>query len=193
MNSSWEEIIPKLKKNSEYQAIFDRLYKDGITEDNIKNAIVTFEHSLVTPNSRFDKFLMGDKNALNSEEKQGYDLFKEYGCVSCHQGVNIGGNLFQNFGVIGDYFKDRGNLTKADLGLFNVTGKEEDCYFFKVPSLRNISLTPPYFHDGSAKTLEQAVRVMGKYQLGRQLSQNDTDLIIKFLNTLNGEYQGKGL
>lgn len=193
MASNWSEIISKLKKSSEYSSLFNQLYSDGITSDNIKNAIATFERALTTPNSRFDQFLKGNKNALDSEEKQGYELFKEYGCASCHQGVNIGGNLFQTFGVIGDYFKDRGNVTKADLGRFKVTGKEEDRYVFKVPSLRNVTLTSPYFHDGSAKTLDQAVKVMGKYQLGRQLSQEDTDSIIKFLNTLNGEYQGKPL
>lgn len=101
--------------------------------------------------------------------------------------------MFQEFGVMGDYFADRGNITKADLGRFNVTKDEQDRYVFKVPSLRNIALTSPYFHDGSAKTLEEAVAVMAKYQLGRQLSQKDSDLIIKFLNTLNGEYKGKAL
>ncbi|MGK7871868.1 MAG: cytochrome-c peroxidase [Xenococcaceae cyanobacterium] len=193
MGSNWPEVVSKLKQSSEYVSMFSQLYKDGINSDNIKDAIATFERSLYTPNSRFDKFLRGDKNALTSSEKEGYRRFKAYGCASCHQGVNIGGNLFQTFGLLGDYFKDRGNVTKEDLGRFNVTGDERDRHVFKVPSLRNVVLTPPYFHDGSAATLEEAVTTMGKYQLGRHLSARDTDLIIKFLNTLTGEYEGKPL
>lgn len=194
MASNWSQIVSKLGKSSQYRAAFKRLYKDGITEKNIKDAIVTFEKSLYTPNSPFDKFLRGDKNALTKEEQDGYRRFKEYGCVSCHQGINVGGNMFQTFGLMGDYFQERNQeMTKADLGRFNVTGKESDRHVFKVPSLRNITLTFPYFHDGSAQNLEEAVATMGKYQLGRQLSSQDIDLIVKFLNTLTGEYQGKPL
>lgn len=193
MGSSWPEIIGKLDKSTEYVATFKKLYSDGIQKQNIKDAIASFERSLSTPNSRFDKFLRGDTNALTNQEKEGYRLFKENGCVSCHQGVNLGGNMYQKFGVMGDYFADRGNVTKGDFGRFNVTKDEQDRYAFKVPSLRNVALTSPYFHDGSAKTLEEAVAVMAKYQLGRQLSPKDSDLIIKFLTTVNGEYQGKAL
>lgn len=193
MGSSWSEIVSKLYKSPEYVATFKQLYSDGIQAENIKDAIASFERSLSTPNSRFDKFIRGNNNALTNEEKEGYRLFKENGCASCHQGVNLGGNMFQKFGVMGDYFATRGNITKTDFGRFNVTQDEQDRYAFKVPSLRNVALTSPYFHDGTAKTLEDAVAVMAKYQLGRQLSQKDSDLIIKFLNTLNGEYQGKAL
>lgn len=157
------------------------------------DAIATFERALITPNSRFDKFLRGDVSAITAEEKEGYRRFKNYGCVSCHQGVNLGGNLFQKFGIMGNYFSARGKITQADLGRFNVTGDEEDRYVFKVPSLRNITLTAPYFHDGSAGTLEEAIAIMAKYQLGRELSKETIDFIIKFLTTLNGEYQGKPL
>jgi cytochrome c peroxidase len=193
---SWLEVVNKLKQSSEYVSWFKQLYSDGITHDNIdniKDAIATFERSLYTPNSRFDQFLRGEQNALTEEEKEGYHRFKSYGCVSCHQGMLLGGNMFQSFGLHGDYFRDRGNVTKADLGRFNVTGDERDRYVFKVPSLRNVVLTSPYFHDGSAATLEEAIKVMAKYQLGRQLPQTDIDLIIKFLNTLTGEYKGKPL
>ncbi|WP_293097607.1 cytochrome-c peroxidase [Moorena sp. SIOASIH] len=193
MGSNWQEILSKLKQSPEYVSLFSQLYKDGINSDNIKDAIATFERSLYTPNSRFDQFLHGHKNALSSSEQEGYRLFKAYGCVSCHQGVNVGSNMFQAFGLFGDYFKDRGKLTKADLGRFNVTGNERDRYVFKVPSLRNVALTSPYFHDGSAETLEEAVTIMGKYELGRPLSPNDIGLIVKFLKTLTGEYQGKPL
>lgn len=193
MASSWDEVIGKLKRSPFYNKTFGQIYNDGITSENIADAIATFERSLITPNSRFDKFLRGDVSAITAEEKEGYRRFKNYGCVSCHQGVNLGGNLFQKFGIMGSYFSDRGNITEADFGRFNVTGKAEDLYVFKVPSLRNITLTAPYFHDGSAETLEQAIAIMAKYQLGRELSKETIDFIIKFLTTLTGEYQGKPL
>jgi cytochrome c peroxidase len=120
MGSNWPEIIEKLKQSSEYTAQFKKLYGDGITSDNIKNALATFERSLNTPNSRFDRYLNGDKTALTADELKGYKLFQDNGCVSCHQGVLLGGNLYQKFGVFGDYFKDRGNITEADYGRFNV-------------------------------------------------------------------------
>lgn len=189
MASSWPQVIATLKQ-SDYNQRFKTLYADGVTADNIKDAIATFEHSLYTPNSRFDQFLRGDQKVLTAKEKAGYQKFKDLGCVSCHQGVLLGGNMFQKFGVFGDYFHDRGNETKADLGRYNVTGKEEDRYAFKVPSLRNITLTPPYFHDGSAETLDEAVKVMIKYQLGREADPKDADLILQFLNTLTGNIQG---
>jgi cytochrome c peroxidase len=193
MGGKWEEIIPMLRSSPDYVKAFAKAYADGITKDNVRDAIATFEESLYTPNSRFDQFLRGKSNALTQEEKEGYNLFKEYGCVSCHQGINVGGNMFQKFGVMGDYFADRGNVTKADLGRFNVTGQEKDRYVFRVPSLRNVELTSPYFHDGTAETLEQSVNVMVKYQLGRSLKSEQINLIIQFLKTLTGEYQGKPL
>lgn len=193
MGSNWTEIISKLNQSPDYIAAFNELYADGIQSRNVKDAIATFERSLSTPNSRFDKFLRGDNGILTNEEKEGYRLFKSYGCASCHQGINVGGNLFQKFGVMGDYFADRGNVTKADLGRFNVTGDPTDRYVFKVPSLRNVALTPPYFHDGSAARLEEAVAVMGRYQLGRRLSPEEVDRIVRFLKTLSGEYKGKAL
>ncbi|NND48652.1 MAG: cytochrome B6, partial [Rhizobiales bacterium] len=120
MGSNWREVIPKLEADPEYFASFKMVYPGGITADNVKDAIATFERSLITPNSRFDRFLRGEVNALSSEEQSGYQMFKSYGCVACHQGVNIGGNMFQTFGVVGDYFNDRGEVGDADLGRFNV-------------------------------------------------------------------------
>jgi cytochrome c peroxidase len=190
MGSNWSEVVEKLQKSPQYPQEFQKVYPDGITSNNIKNAIAVFERSLVTPNSRFDRFLGGDNNALTAEEKRGYDKFKDFGCVSCHQGILLGGNLFQKFGLFGDYLKDRGNITESDYGRFNVTKKEEDRYTFKVPTLRNVELTAPYFHDGSAPTLETAVKVMVKYQLGREASTTDIDDIIKFLTTLTGKLEG---
>lgn len=192
-DNKWQDVLANIKTSPEYVEKFGKTYSDGITRENIKDAIATFERSLYTPNSRFDKFLRGNKNAITQEEKDGYHLFKSYGCVSCHQGVNVGGNMFQKFGIIGNYFTKRGGIIPSDMGLYNVTKKESDRYVFKVPSLRNVAITPPYLHDGSAETLETAIDIMGKYQLGHQLDQSQIDLIVKFLLTLTGEYQGKPL
>lgn len=192
-NTSWEELLPKLKKDAHYATEFARLYPAGIARASVLDAIATFERSLVTPNSRFDQYLRGRQDALSAEEKRGYAHFKNYGCVSCHQGMNIGGNLFQKIGIFKNYFAAPRAITPADLGRFTVTQDEADRHVFRVPSLRNVALTAPYFHDGSVKTLEQAVALMAENQLGRRLSPADIQLIVKFLRTLTGEYQGKPL
>jgi len=193
MASSWQQVIAYLEGSGPYGEAFEALYPERINENTVKNAIATFERSLYTPNARFDRYLRGDEGAITAEEKAGYKLFKTYGCVKCHQGMTVGGNHFDTFGVIGDYFADRGDITKEDFGRFNVTGDELDRFKFKVCSLRNVALTPPYFHDGSAATLEDAVTVMARYQLGRRVSEADVKLIVKFLSTLTGEYNGKRL
>lgn len=193
MGSSWEHVSAQLSSDSHYRKAFAAAYTDGVTIANIQHALQSYERTLITPNSRFDRYLKGDTDILTLQEKYGYQRFKQYGCIACHQGVNIGGNMFQKFGVMGDYFKARGNVTDADLGRFLVTGNENDRNVFKVPSLRNIALTAPYFHDGSAATLEQAVDVMFTYQLGRVASEQDKWLIVQFLKTLTGELAGKPL
>ena len=190
---SWSDIVKKLKQDSEYRTAFNKIYADGITENNIKNAIATFERSLYTPNSPFDKYLRGSDDAISFEAKEGYNLFKSYGCVTCHQGVLLGGNMFQTLGIFGNYFADRGNVVKADLGRYNVTKNELDRHVFKVPTLRNVALTAPYLHDGNAKTLDDVIKIMGKYQLGIDIPQKDVDLIMQFLIALTGEYEGKSL
>jgi cytochrome c peroxidase len=187
MGLSLEEAVRKISSDKFYEKEFVELFKSPTSAQNIASAIATYEKSLITSNSPFDRFLKGDKSALNSSATEGYNLFKSYGCVACHQGNNIGGNMFQRFGVMGDYFADRGNVTEADNGRYNVTKKESDRFVFKVPSLRNVALTAPYFHDGSAKTLEQAVRVMAKYQLGRTLNNKEIVYLVDFLNSLTGE------
>lgn len=193
MDSEWPAAIAKLSLDAYYKSEFAKIYRQGIQRASVKDAIATFERSLITPNSRFDRFLKGDRGAVTREETDGYERFKSYGCVACHQGVNVGGNMFERLGIMGDYFEDRGNITPADLGRFGVTGIENDTHVFKVPSLRNVARTAPYFHDGSATTLEQAVRIMGKYQLGIAIPDADIALIVKFLRTLTGEYKGKPL
>lgn len=187
-NTTWPEVVARLGQDPGYVSAFAKLYPDGITPDNIRDAISTFERSLITSDSRFDQYLRGDPTAINEREKAGYRLFKTYGCTACHQGANVGGNLFMKLGVFGDYFSDRGNVTPADLGRMNVTGDERDRHVFRVPSLRYVALTPPYFHDGSAETLEDAVRVMAKYRLGRKVLPEDIERIVAFLKTLAPEY-----
>lgn len=193
LGSTWEEIVARLVQVPEYQQSFRQLYADGLNAKSLKDTLTVYQESLYTPNSRFDQFLRGNKAALTAKEQAGYNLFKSYGCASCHQGMNAGGNLFQRFGVMGDYFADRGHVTQADLGRFNATQDQADRYVFRVPSLRNVAVTSPYFHDGSAQTLEQAVTIMGKYQLGRSLTETEVDQIAQFLRSLTGEYQGKRL
>jgi cytochrome c peroxidase len=155
----------------------------------VRRAIAVFERTLITIGSPLDRWLDGDASALTPAQKEGYALFKASGCVACHQGQNVGGNMYQRFGVFGDYFEDRGNVTEADYGRFNVTKQEQDRYVFRVPSLRNVALTAPYFHDGSAKTLEDAVGVMAKYQLGRELSEEKVSKLVAFLEALTGPEQ----
>ncbi|KTB67541.1 cytochrome B6 [Pseudomonas fluorescens] len=193
MGSDWKTVVQNLSAMPAYQAAFSQAYPDGVTAANVQNALATYERTLLTPNSRFDQYLLGNTEILTLQEKYGYQRFKDYGCIACHQGVNIGGNMFQKFGVMGDYFKARGNPVESDLGRYLLTKDEEDRHVFKVPSLRNVAVTAPYFHDASAKTLEEAVDVMFKYQLGRNPSQEDKDLIIQFLKTLTGEWAGKPL
>ena len=170
MGSSWAEVIPKLGRDGDYRREFTRIYKQGMTGETIVDAIATFERTLLTPNSPFDRFLRGDKEALNPLERSG----------------------LQRFGVMDSYLND-GAGRPADLGRFNVTALEKDRNVFKVPGLRNVEVTPPYFHDSSAETLEQAVIVMGRYQLGREFSGDDIKALVAFLRTLTGEWEGKRL
>jgi cytochrome c peroxidase len=183
---SWSKVEEKISQNPEYKKLFLQIYNSKPTEANIKNAIVEYEKSLVTPDSKFDKYLNGDESAITEEQKKGFELFNQLGCVSCHQGENLGGNMLQKFGFFGDYFADRGDINELDYGHFNVTKNPDDKFVFKVPSLRNVALTSPYFHDGSANTLEEAVSIMAKYQLGVELSKDDKKAIVAFLETLSG-------
>jgi len=194
MASNWQEVIGKLREDKDYQQDFSALY-GGITGEAIVDAIATYERTLLTPNSRFDRYLRGEKTALSEREIDGYNHFLEYGCASCHQGALLGGNMFQRFGVMGDYFSSReaSRAIPADLGRYNVTGRAKDRHVFKVPGLRNVAVTAPYFHNGSAATLEEAVVIMARFQLGRELSGDDVQAITAFLRTLTGEWEGKTL
>jgi cytochrome c peroxidase len=192
MAGTWDEATLRLVDDAAIRKAFDRLYADGLTPLNLREVVALYSLSLITPNSRFDKFLRGEI-ALRNDEQHGYDLFRDYGCISCHQGINVGGNMLQKFGVMRDYFAGRTDLTPADQGLFAKTGREEDRYVFRVPSLRNVALTAPYFHDGSRATLEDAITAMASYQLGREVNAEQAGQIAAFLRTLTGEFQGRPL
>lgn len=187
MAATWEDVLAKLQDDKDVVAQFRTLYNSAPTAAAIQNALAEFERSLITP-ARMDRWLLGEANVLTSQELEGYRLFRRHGCVACHQGENVGGNLFQRFGVMQDYFAGRKvDDDDPDLGRFRVTKREEDRFVFKVPSLRNVALTQPYFHDASAATLEEAVSKMGRYQLGIDLPPEDVQSIVLFLHALTGE------
>lgn len=191
-STSFDEIIVKLEKDRKFAAEFRKVYPDGLTEANITDAIEEFERTLITPDSRFDKWLRGDDSALTADELAGYQLFKEYDCATCHVGPNLGGQSYELMGLRKHYFEDRGlELTIEDNGRFKETQLERDRHRFKVPGLRNIEHTWPYYHDGTRLTLEDAVRDMGTYQSGVEMTQKEVDQVTAFLKTLTGEYQGQ--
>ncbi|SFS34803.1 cytochrome-c peroxidase [Lutibacter maritimus] len=181
-------VVERLSAIDEYNSLFAKVFptdKNPINYKNIQNAIGAFERTLVTP-SRFDEFINGDLNALTTDEKEGLKLFISTGCVACHSGNVLGGNIYQKFGVYDNYWKYT-KSTKIDEGKFEVTKNENDKYVFKSPSLRNIEKTYPYFHDGSVSDLKEAIRIMGKIQLNKDLSEKDLNSLISFLNSLTGE------
>lgn len=192
-DNDWETVVKTLSSDEKLRQEFNAAYQQGLSRKNIIDAIVEFEKTLGTPNSRFDRYLRNESDSLSEEEIKGYKLFKELGCISCHQGVNIGGNLFQKFGVFYNYIAERGNVNKSDFGRMNTTNRQMDKFVFKVPSLRNVAVTAPYLHDGSIETIEEAIEIMGKTQLGRTLSVDEILLIKAFLITLTGEYKNKPL
>ena len=189
MGSNWEQVLGKLSKDSKLVAQFEEVYPDGLTPDNIVSAIADFERSLVTIDSPFDRWLQGYESAISDKELRGYRLFKSYGCSSCHQGRNVGGNMFAYMGAMGDYFADRGKkIVEADMGRFNVTKDESDRHLFKVPSLRLAARQRYFFHDGTETKLADAIKIMGRYQLGREIPESDISDISAFLRSLVGTH-----
>jgi len=180
MGSNHKEAVKSIKRDHSYQKSFKKIYADGITIDNIADAISEFEKVLITVDAPFDLYLRGDKGAIDSEAKEGYRLFISKGCIICHHGINVGGNMYNKFGI----FKD---LNSSNLGHYNVTKRDEDRYLFKVPSLRNIDQTAPYMHSGEIKSLNKAVSFMAEYQLGRDMKDKEIEAIVKFLKTLTGK------
>jgi len=180
MGNRFEALVALLRRIPEYRRMFEMVYPDGITKANITDAIAEYEKTLITPDAPFDRFLRGDKEALSDKAKRGYALFKIKGCVICHNGVNIGGNLYGKFGIYEDV-----NTTNA--GKFSWSGRKQDIGVFKVPSLRNVALTAPYMHDGRYETLEDAVKFMAHFQLGKTLEDDEVDAIVAFLKSLTGK------
>jgi len=193
LDTSWDQIVAKLVSDPQYRSSFEAIFRDGVTASNVKSALAAFERTLITTDSPFDRWLKGDSAAMTGEQKAGYETFKAVGCVACHQGRNVGGNMLQRFGVFGDYFADRGDVTTADYGRFNVTHDEADRFVFRVPSLRSAARTAPYFHDGAAPALSRAVQVMARYQLGRRLTDEQVASIVAFIDALapRGEAGGE--
>ena len=191
-NKSFDEICEKLKGDAEFNKMFTAVYPDGITEKNITDAIQEFEKTLITPNSRFDQYLKGEQTAMNADEIEGFKLFKQYNCATCHVGENLGGKSYELLGVHVNYFEKRNTeLTEEDNGRYKQTQAERDRHRFKVPGLRNIALTAPYFHDGTKQTIEEAVQAMGEHESGVTLTEDENRKISAFLRTLTGEYKGK--
>lgn len=194
--ASFDEIVERLVQDKDFKAEFVKVYPEGLSEATITDAIAEYEKTLITPNSAFDRYLKGERNALTAEQIEGYALFKEYSCATCHAGENMGGLSYELMGQRANYFEDRdmnlkSGLTDADNGRWAQTKDERDRYRFKTPSLRNVALTWPYYHDGSVETLGEAISMMSKYQVGRNMPQADVQKVEKFLDALTGEYQGR--
>lgn len=192
-SKNWEEIIAKLEQDEDFKRRFLSVYPE-LSGYTITDAIAEFEKTLITPNSAFDRYLKGDQNALTKNQMNGYELFKQHKCDTCHTGTALGGQSFEYMGLYDDYFAARGTaLTDADQGRFAHTKDPADMHKFKVPTLRNVVLTAPYMHDARTDDLKEAVRIMLHYQSGKDLSEKDVSDIAEFLESLTGEYQGKPL
>lgn len=190
---TWDQICDRIKEDKDFVKTFTAVYPNGVTLENVTDAIAEYEKTLITPNSRFDKYLRGDMAAMTSEEIEGFNLAKANDCFTCHVGTNLGGQSFEYIGLYGDYLNDRGNIIKADNGRFNHTANNYDMHRFKTPTLRNIALTAPYMHDGTVKELKDVVAIMGKYQVKNGLTDDATNKITLYLGTLTGELNGQPL
>lgn len=181
-------LVDRLSEYPDYELRFAQAFpgtEGGLTYRNIQRALAAFERTLLTP-SRFDLYLVGDKNALNAQELEGMKTFIGYGCTSCHNGVTLGGHIFRKFGLNEDYWVHT-RSPRIDEGRAQITGEVEDKYVFKVASLRNVAETWPYFHDGSVETLNEAVRVMVQLQIGVEMADEDVTNLVAFLGSLTGE------
>lgn len=186
-----EQVVARLSADKALLREFAEAYpEEGLTPNTLTHAIAEFEKTLTTPDSRFDLYLRGDTGAITTEELAGYEAFKKNTCAACHTGVAMGGRSFEKLAIFGDYFADRSSeieYNSDDDGLKGFTGKDADLHRFKTPTLRNIALTAPYFHDGTMPTLEDAVRAMAKYETGKDISDEDVKSIVAFMGTLTGQ------
>lgn len=186
MGAQWDNVIERLSRDDELRSQFKTAFgSSDISEDRVVFAIARYEETLITP-APFDQYLNGDISAISSDARRGYEKFKTYGCASCHQGINVGGNLYQQFGAV----------QRVDIDTFSassatplISGRDEELKMVKVPSLRNIELTAPYFHGGKVKDLSTAVRIMGLSQIGKAIPNSDIVLIVEFLKSLTGDWQ----
>jgi cytochrome c peroxidase len=187
-NPSFDVAMARLKAIPGYARMFAKAFPDQadpVTPDNWGKAIGAYERTLVTP-SPFDAYLHGDDGALSADAKTGLQEFLQVGCAGCHNGAGVGGGMYQKFGLVEEYWKATGSAA-IDKGRFDVTKEPADMYVFKVPSLRNVAMTPPYFHDGSVSTLSQAVRIMARVQLGKTLDDEQVTHLVAFLDSLTGK------
>lgn len=186
-NPDYDAAMAKIKAIPGYAELFRKAFPgeaDPVTPENWGKAIGAYERTLVTPGP-FDAYLKGDENALSADVKAGLKEFMDTGCPACHKGPGVGGGMFQKFGLVEDYWKATGSVN-IDKGRFDVTHDPNDMYVFKVPVLRNVAHTPPYFHDGSVATLPEAVRIMARVQLGKKLMDEQVARIVAFLDALTG-------
>ena len=189
---SWDSIVAKFPEEDPFTVQFLAAFPEGLNQKTLTAAIAEFEKTLTTPNSRFDQYLKGKEDALTLQEKRGFELFQAHRCATCHVGMLMGGQSFEKMGLKADYFANRGGEVKtSDYGLFNTTKREYDKFRLKTPTLRNIALTPPYFHDGTQKTLNEAVESMLKYQTGTRMKPSELEDLTLFLHSLTGYYRGK--
>ena len=193
-DQTWEQICERLKEDASLVAEFQSIYPEGITQATVTDAIAEYEKTLITPNDRLDQMLKGDENALTEEEKKGLAAFMDNSCAVCHVGKTLGGQSFETLGIYEDYYaaREQSNpdivYNDDDKGLAGFTGDTADLHRFKVPGLRNISKTSPYFHDGTQATIEDAVRAMFRFELGvKEAPESDVASISAFLRTLDGE------
>jgi cytochrome c peroxidase len=188
--TSWPAIASRLGASAELRARFDAVFPDGVNAANARAALLAFERSLASPGAPFDRWLAGEAGALSEPARRGYEVFKSYGCVSCHQGALVGGNLFARLGVMRPYPGGNTGDPSSDRGRVELTGLELDRHVYRVPSLRNVALTAPYLHDGSLPALPMVVGVMASYQLGRSLADDQIDDVVAFLASLTGTSPG---
>ena len=193
-SKGWDLILAKLRLDEPLTNEYREAFGTGTwTEENATAALAEYQKTLITPDSRFDQWLKGRDDVLTAEELKGYQRFKDYRCTSCHVGQSVGGQSLEYMDLKKDYFADRGNPMARDEGYKAVTGNHDDLHRFKVPNLRNVELTAPYLHDGTVQTLSKAVGIMGTYLSGISIDEEDNALIVAFLRTLTGQYQGKPL
>lgn len=190
-SKDFDEISARIAQDKEFTRLFTEVYPEGLCQASITDAIAEYEKTLLTPDSPFDLYLKGDRNAMTAEQIEGYDIFKDFSCATCHAGVNMGGLTYELMGQRANYFDDReltlkSGLTDGDNGRWAQTGVERDRYRFKTPSLRNVALTWPYYHDGSVETLEEAVSKMAKFQVGRTMPEDKVLKVKSFLEAQTG-------